>query len=154
MSPPNCWPRCLPNADTGVVSTMMFQVNTLRIREKPGAPGRYSETRKPTNPHRPLFLCAAALTAGLICAALPVAAQEKQVKPMAGPRATALRVTFLYVSPDTSAQKVDRVQIGREMVIAEKSGPWIRVYANTDIQEVRTRDTPEYGRDDTPPPIS
>jgi hypothetical protein len=81
-------------------------------------------------------------------------AQDKQVKPMAGPRATALRVTDLYVSPDRSAQRVDRVQIGREMVIAEKSGPWIRVYANTDIEEVHTRDTPTFGRDETPPPIS
>ena len=54
---------------------------------------------------------------------------------MAGPRATALRVTWLYISPDKSSQKVDRVQIGREMVVAEKSGPWMRVYANTDIEE-------------------
>jgi hypothetical protein len=98
----------------------------------------------------------AALTLGfsLVLAPLAAPAQEKQVKPMAGPRATALRVTFLYVSPDTSAQKVDRVQIGRELVIAEKSGPWIRVYANTDIEELHTRDTPIFGRDETPPPIS
>jgi hypothetical protein len=52
---------------------------------------------------------------------------------MAGPRATALRVTWLYISPDTASQKVTKVQIGREMVVAEKSGPWMRVYANTDI---------------------
>lgn len=98
----------------------------------------------------------AALTLGfsLVLAPLAAPAQEKQVKPMAGPRATALRVTFLYVSPDTSAQKVDRVQVGRELVIAEKSGPWIRVYANTDIEELHTRDTPIFGRDETPPPIS
>jgi len=91
------------------------------------------------------------------CAALLPAlsfAQEKQVKPMAGPRATALRVTDLYVAPDKSSQRVDRVQIGREMVVAEKSGPWLRVYANTDIEEMQTRDTPVFGRDETPPPIS
>ena len=87
-------------------------------------------------------------------AAIPLSAQQKQVKPMAGPRATPLRVTWLYISPDTGAQKVDRVQIGREMVVAEKSGPWIRVYANTDIQEIQDqRDAPLYGND-TPPPIS
>jgi hypothetical protein len=63
---------------------------------------------------------------------------------MAGPRATALRVTWLYISPDKSSQKVDRVQIGREMVVAEKSGPWMRVYANTDIQEAEQR-RPEFG---------
>ena len=77
------------------------------------------------------------------------------VKPIAGPRATALQVTWLYVTPDTGAQKVDRVQIGRELVIAEKSGPWIRVYANTDIQELQDKDTPIVGdASDTPPPIS
>ena len=54
---------------------------------------------------------------------------------MAGPRATALRITWLYIAPDTGSQKVDKVQIGREMVVAEKSGPWLRVYANTDIEE-------------------
>jgi hypothetical protein len=94
------------------------------------------------------------LSFALFCSTPPLDAQKNQVKPMAGPRATALRVTWLYVSPDTSAQKVDKVQIGREMVVAEKSGPWIRVYANTDIEETREKDTPIFGRDETPPPIS
>ncbi len=76
------------------------------------------------------------------------------VKPMAGPRATALRVTWLYITPDKNAQKVDRVQVGREMVIAEKSGPWIRVYANTDIEEEHTSDQPVFASNDIPPPIS
>jgi hypothetical protein len=77
-------------------------------------------------------------------------------KPIAGPRAVALQVTWLFVAPDRGAQKVDRVQPGREMVIAEKSGPWIRVYANTDIQEVSQRDAPIIGspEDTAPPPIS
>ena len=30
---------------------------------------------------------------------------------------------------------MSRVQIGREMVVAEKSNQWLRVYANTDIDE-------------------
>ncbi len=76
-------------------------------------------------------------------------------KPIAGPRAVALQVTWLFVAPDRGAQKVDRVQPGREMVIAEKSGPWIRVYANTDIQEMSQRDAPIIGSEtDVPPPIS
>jgi len=73
---------------------------------------------------------------------------------MAGPRATVLRITPLYVEPDPGSQRVDKVQIGREMVVVEKSGPWMRVYANTDIEEMRGKDTPEIGGDDTPPPIS
>ena len=98
-----------------------------------------------------------ALTLALLCAALPAAGDKKQQqleKPIAGPRATALRVTWLYISPDTSSQKVDKVQIGRELVVAEKSGPWIRVYANTDIQEVSQKDAPVFGHDETPPPVS
>jgi len=79
---------------------------------------------------------------------------DQIVKPMAGPRATALRVTWLYISPDTSSQKVDRVQIGRELVVAEKSGNWIRVYANTDIQVDQSKDAPIIGSNDVPPPIS
>jgi hypothetical protein len=80
---------------------------------------------------------------------------QQQVKPMAGPRATVLRVTNLYISPDTGSQKVSKVQIGREMVVAEKSGPWVRVYANTDIEEEHNqKDEPMVGSDETTPPIS
>jgi hypothetical protein len=99
-----------------------------------------------------------ALTLVVACAALPGAFGEKKPqqleKPMAGPRGTALRVTWLYVTPDTGSQKVDRVQIGRELVVVEHSGQWVRVYANTDIQEARQKDAPLIGHDETPPPIS
>jgi outer membrane protein assembly factor BamD (BamD/ComL family) len=60
----------------------------------------------------------------------------------------------LYVQPDTSSQKVDRVQEGRELVIAESSGPWIRVFANTDVEEVDERDAPVFGREAVTPPVS
>jgi len=92
-----------------------------------------------------------------LLASLPAFAQKKpqqQVKPIAGPRAAALRVSILYVAPDPSSEKVDRVQIGREMVVAEKSGHWLRVYANTDIEEVRGKDAPVFDTNDTPPPVS
>ena len=97
------------------------------------------------------------LALALCCAALPALADKKpqqQEKPMAGPRATPLRITWLYISPDRASQKVDRVQIGREMVVAEKSGPWLRVYANTDVQEARQKDAPLVGTDEVTPPIS
>lgn len=73
---------------------------------------------------------------------------------MAGPRATILRETPLYVSPDTNSQKVDRIQEGRELVVAETSGPWVRVYANTDVEEVDEKDAPVFGREAAPPPVS
>jgi hypothetical protein len=104
-------------------------------------------------------LAFALIGVAIVCAALPLSAQKKKgdqlQKPMAGPRATALRITWLYVGPDTGSQKVDRVQIGREMVVAERSGPWMRVYANTDIEQLREdKDTPILDTDSTPPPIS
>ena len=75
-------------------------------------------------------------------------------KPLAGPRATILRETPIYIAPDITTQKVDRIQEGRELVVAETSGPWIRVFANTDVEEVDERDAPIYGREEAPPPIS
>jgi hypothetical protein len=105
-------------------------------------------------------LRALTLLMALGCATLAAAADQKPSqleKPLAGPRATALRVTWLYVTADTASQKVARVQIGREMVVAETSGPWMRVYANTDMEEMHEdKDAPIVG-DDTngaPPPIS
>jgi hypothetical protein len=92
----------------------------------------------------------------MICA-LPLCAQKKKdqiQKPIAGPRATALRVTWLYVSASTDAQKVDRVQPGREIVVAEKSGEWLRVFANTDIEEERAADQPIFDTNEVTPPIS
>lgn len=98
------------------------------------------------------------LAALALMGARPALSDKKppqQIKPMAGPRATALRVTWLYISPDIHSQKVDKVQIGREMVIAERSGPWIRVYANTDIEEQHDqKDEPMIGSDESTPPIS
>lgn len=103
-------------------------------------------------------LAAGGLAVGVLAlGALAAHAQHgpKLVKPMAGPRAAALQVTWIYVSPDLSAQKLARVQVGREMVVAERSGPWMRVYANTDIEEDRSPDQPVFGDDNSaPPPIS
>ena len=97
------------------------------------------------------------LVAILMICALPLFAQKKKdqiQKPIAGPRATALRVTWLYVSASTEAQKVDRVQPGRELVVAEKSGDWLRVFANTDMEEERSADQPIFDTNDVTPPIS
>ncbi len=80
--------------------------------------------------------------------------KDQIVKPIAGPRATILRTTPLYVAPDTTTQKVDRIQEGRELVIAETSGPWIRVFANTDVEEVDEKDAPVFGQESAPPPVS
>jgi outer membrane protein assembly factor BamD (BamD/ComL family) len=103
------------------------------------------------------FRSARLLAALLAMFLLPLAAQKKKdqiQKPLAGPRATALRVTWLYVSASTEAQKVDRVQPGRELVVAEKSGEWLRVFANTDVELEHTTDEPIFDTNDVPSPIS
>src|SRR6202008_1199204 len=41
-----------------------------------------------------------------------------------------------------------------ELVVAEKSGNWLRVYANTDIEEEHTSDQPIFDTSETTPPIS
>jgi hypothetical protein len=40
------------------------------------------------------------------------------------------------------------------MVVGEKSGNWLRVYANTDVVETREKDAPLIATNDVPPPIS
>jgi hypothetical protein len=111
-------------------------------------------SKLPVPPAFPLFLAIALAAATLPARGAASPAQQIQ-KPMAGPRATALQITSLYVEPDPNSQRVDKVQIGREMVVAEKSGPWLRVYANTDIQEMQDQeDEPMVGGNETPPPIS
>lgn len=101
--------------------------------------------------------CAAIVLLGLFTAF--ASAKDKRPvpqAPQAGPRATPLQVTWLYIQPDTGSQKVSQVQIGREMVVIAKSGAWLNVEANTDIQEEsENQDTPEMGDDSsTPPPIT
>jgi hypothetical protein len=99
------------------------------------------------------------LALGLVLACAASAAADKkpqqQVKPLAGPRATALRVTTLYITASTASEKVAKLQIGREIVVAEKSGTWMRVYINTDIEEQHSdKDEPWVGGDAATPPIS
>ncbi len=93
------------------------------------------------------------------CAAMSATAKDRKPQPppgtTAGPRATSLRVVWLYIQPDTSSQKVAQIQVGREMVVLEKSGPWLNVEANTDVEEVTNeQDQPMIGGDDTPQPLS
>jgi len=91
-----------------------------------------------------------------LCAVVSAAAEKKPYKPnQAGPRATSLRIVWLYVQPDLSSQKVAQIQIGREMVVLEKSGPWMNVEANTDVEEVSNdQDQPMIGSDNSPQPLS
>ncbi len=90
----------------------------------------------------------------LLCAAVtalpPCFAADKP----SGRVATVLRNTPIFVEADTSSQKLDTITPGREMVIVEQNGPWLRVFANTDVQQNRSADAPVFGGDAATPPMS
>jgi TolA-binding protein len=91
----------------------------------------------------------------LICAGVTFAtASLTAEKPPSGPIATVLRNTSVFVQADTSSQRLDTISPGREMVIVEENGPWLRVFANTDVQQNQAADAPVFGGDAATPPIS
>ncbi|MBV8114403.1 MAG: outer membrane protein assembly factor BamD [Silvibacterium sp.] len=80
----------------------------------------------------------------LLLSAVPLAVCQKnrEQPPKNAPRATLVRNANLFIQPDESADRVAVVTPGREMVIAERSGHWLRVFANIDAPESRRSDQP------------
>src|SRR5215471_12118940 len=68
-------------------------------------------------------------------------------------RATVLHDAVVYVASDPESQKVSLVTPGHEVVVVERSGPWVKVFANTDVQE-DVEDKPEFGDEAAPQPVS
>lgn len=98
---------------------------------------------------------------GLLCLALPcsLAAQKKGKNPLSGydrsARATVTHDTVVYVAPDETAQKLTEVLPGHELVVIERSGPWVKVFANTDEPDkVDDSSVPWFGEDGQPTPES
>ncbi len=50
-------------------------------------------------------------------------------------RATVLHTANVYVTADADAQKISLVTPGHEVVVIERTGPWVRVFANTDAKD-------------------
>jgi hypothetical protein len=82
-----------------------------------------------------------------------MASGQKNAPPH-GTRGTVVHVANLYVQADESADKVSTVTPGRELVIAEHSGKWLRVFANTDVETVNEQDAPVFGNETNAQPIS
>lgn len=61
-------------------------------------------------------------------------------------RATVLHPAIVYVGPDDTSQKVAEVTPGHELVVISRSGPWVKVFANTDEPD-RAEDAPEFSPD-------
>ena len=86
-------------------------------------------------------------------------AQKKGKGPLAGydraARATVVHPAIVYVSADDNAAHVSEVSPGHEVVVMERNGTWVRVFANTDIQDEQGEaDKPEFGPEDTATPES
>src|SRR5258708_16275401 len=72
-------------------------------------------------------------------------------------RATVLHDANVYVAADADAQKVSLVTPGHEVVIVERSAPWVKVFANTDVGDDANEDDrnkPEFGDDANVTPAS
>jgi len=94
-----------------------------------------------------------AFSALLVCAVQATAA-PKPPGPSLGPKATVIRNTNLYVGPDTTSARLAEISPGREMVIGERNGPWVRVFANTDEQTSKAQDAPVFGHEAAAIPIA
>jgi hypothetical protein len=72
-------------------------------------------------------------------------------------RATVLHDANVYVAADADAQKLSLVTPGHEVVVVERNGPWVKVFANTDVQDDANEDDPnkpEFGEDANVTPAS
>jgi hypothetical protein len=72
-------------------------------------------------------------------------------------RATVLHDANVYVAADADAQKVSLVTPGHEVVVMERNGPWVKVFANTDVNDDANEDDhnkPEFGEDANVTPAS
>ena len=95
----------------------------------------------------------------LLLAASAAYAQKKPKDKMAGydraARATLVHPAIVYVSADNDAQHIAEVGPGHEVVVIERNGAWVKVFANTDAaDEQNDRSQPEFSTDDAPTPAS
>ncbi|WP_433974046.1 hypothetical protein [Tunturiibacter lichenicola] len=84
-------------------------------------------------------------------------AQKKSQDYATAARATVLHDANVYVAADADAQKISLVTPGHEVVIVERSGPWVKVFANTDINDDANEDDrnkPVFGEDANVTPAS
>jgi hypothetical protein len=68
-------------------------------------------------------------------------------------RATVLHAANVYVAAEPDSQRVSLVGPGHEVVVVERSGPWVKVFANTDIEE-DAEQKPEFSDDENATPAS
>ncbi len=89
------------------------------------------------------------MTLLLATVCLPAVGQKKGKDNRSGydrsARATVVHDAVVYIAADGTSQKLAVVTPGHELVVIERSGAWVKVYANTDTPDDEDRDkTPEF----------
>lgn len=74
--------------------------------------------------------------------------------PRNGTLATLVRQANLYSNADEQSNQIADIMPGRELVVTERSGKWLRVFANTDAADTRKADAPVFGNEEQAQPIS
>jgi hypothetical protein len=81
-------------------------------------------------------VCGVALGLALACSC---SAQSRKEKKAAGydraARATVLHDAIVYVAPEDNSGKLAEVTPGHEVIVISRSGPWVKVFANTDTPD-------------------
>ncbi|MGC8549558.1 MAG: hypothetical protein ACP5M4_07645 [Acidobacteriaceae bacterium] len=93
----------------------------------------------------------------LLIGALSSAAHaQRQSQPTLpkGTLAVVIPVSNLYVQPSLNSQRLTQIQPGREAVITEKNGKWIRVFANVDEGQSHEDQATLLGPENPPQPVS
>jgi hypothetical protein len=86
--------------------------------------------------------------------AMPQKPMPRQQMPRNGTLATIVREASLYSNPDDSGGPIANILPGRELVVVERNGKWLRVFANTDAPDTRQADVPVFGTEGQAQPIS
>lgn len=92
-----------------------------------------------------LFIAAALL--------LPASGLAEKKPPPSTLRATVVHEAIVYLAADSSSGRVSTVPPGHEVALLEHNGPWVRAFANTDLQEAEA-DAPEFGIAEHVTPVS
>jgi hypothetical protein len=97
-----------------------------------------------------------ACTAALAVVCLSASAQKpKKAGYDRAARATVLHEANVYVAADAEGQRISLVTPGHEVVVVERSGPWVKVFANTDVADDIDEDSkPDFGEDENVTPAS
>src|SRR5580698_6104064 len=100
-------------------------------------------------------VAAATLLAGVVAGQTRAQRQAQNYDKAA--RATVLHDANVYVAADADSQKVSLVTPGHEVVVMERNGAWVKVFANTDVGDDANEDDrnkPEFGEDANVTPAS